>query len=114
MLEEAVKLLESLSLKSDRQQQISSSNSEEDDLLRIVQRQLPQVEQARIDSLRQKNEHGAITEAEHRELLKYIEKVESQDAERAEALIQLAEIRNVDLGTVLEEFTPKEKKANVV
>ena len=114
MLEEAVKFLESLSLKSAPQQQISSSNSEEHDLLRIVQRQLPQEEQARIDSLRQKNENGAITEAEHRELLKYIEKVEYRDAQRAEALIKLSEIRNVDLATVIEEFTPKEKKANVV
>ena len=114
MLEEAVKFLEALSLKSARQQQSDSSNPEEDDLLRIVQRQLPQEEQVRINYLREKNESGEITEAEHGELLKYIEKVEDRDAERAEALIKLAEIRNVDLATVIEEFTPKEKKANVV
>ena len=89
-------------------------NPEEHKLLRIVQRQLPQEEQARINDLRQKNENGAITEAEHRELLKYIDKVEERDAERTEALIKLAEIRNVDLATAIEEFTPKQKKANVV
>jgi hypothetical protein len=109
MLEEAVQLLEALSLKSDRPKPKYSPNSEENDLLRIVQRQLPQEEQVRINYLRQKNENGEITDAEHRELLKSIEKVEYQDAERAAALIKLAEIRNVDLATVIEEFTPKEK-----
>ena len=103
-----------MSLKSHQQQQRYSSNPEENDLLRILQRQLPQEEQVRINYLRQKNENGEITDAEHRELLKYIEKVEERDAERAAALIKLAEIKNVDLATVIEEFTPKEKKANVV
>ena len=71
MLSKAVKLLELLSLKSHQQQESYASNPEEE-LLRIVQRQLPKEEQARINDLRQKNENGAITDAEHRELFKYI------------------------------------------
>lgn len=114
MLEKAVVFMENLSLKSNQKQQLSSPKSEENTLLRIIQRQLPPEEQERIHYLRQKNENGEITEAEHRELLKYIEKVECQDAERAKALIELAQIRNVDLATVIEEFNPEDKTPNVV
>jgi hypothetical protein len=56
--------------------------------------------------LRQQNEIGDITEIEHQELLIYVELIEKQDAERAEALIQLAQIRGVDLQVLIHEFLP--------
>jgi hypothetical protein len=46
-----------------------------------------------LNYLRQQNETEEITETEHQELLIYVELIEKQDAERAEALIQLAQIR---------------------
>ena len=36
----------------------------------------------------------------------YIERVEQQDAERAEALIQLAQLRSCDLKELINEFLP--------
>jgi hypothetical protein len=64
-------------------------------------------EQNRLTCLRLQNEAGEITETEHHELLMYIERVEQQDAKRAEALIQLAQLRNVDLKMLIDEFLPK-------
>jgi hypothetical protein len=46
-----------------------------------------------LNYLRQQNEIGDITEIEHQELLIYVELIEKQDTERAEALIQLARLR---------------------
>jgi len=56
--------------------------------------------------LRQQNEIGVITDTEHQELLMYVERVEQQDAERAEALIKLAQLRQVDLKVLINEFLP--------
>ena len=36
----------------------------------------------------------------------YVERVEQQDADRAEALIQLAQLRQVDLKVLINEFLP--------
>jgi hypothetical protein len=47
-----------------------------------------------------------ITDAEHQELLLYVDRVEQQDAERMEALIQLAKLRSCDLKIVIDEFLP--------
>ena len=56
--------------------------------------------------MRQQNENEEITETEYQELLKYINRIEQQDAERAEALIQLAKLRQVDLKVLINEFLP--------
>ncbi len=66
-------------------------------LIEIIQHRLTSEEQDRLNYLRSSNESGEITEAEHQELLMYVERVEQQDAERAEALIQLAQLRSCDL-----------------
>jgi hypothetical protein len=75
-------------------------------LLKIIQNRLPSEEQYRLTYLRQQNEAGKITEAEHQELLMYVERIEQQDAERAEALIKLAHLRKVDLKVLINEFLP--------
>ena len=71
----------------------------------ILQTQAPE-DQARLDYLRQQKEAETISDTEYEELLAFVERVEQQDAERAEALIQLAELRNVDLKVVVSEFLP--------
>jgi hypothetical protein len=53
-----------------------------------------------------KNAAEEITDAEHQELLVYIDRVEQQDVERAEALIKLAQLRQVDLKILIQEFLP--------
>ena len=72
---------------------------------RIQQTRSPE-DQARLAYLRQQQEAETISDSEYEELLAFVERVEQQDAERAEALIQLAELRNVDLKVVVSEFLP--------
>lgn len=114
MLVEAIDFLEFLSFKTNRRAKVAESKPEEKALLQIIQRRLPPEEQTRLDHLRQKNEMGELTEVEQSELLAYVERVECEDAERAEALIQLAKIRNVDLATLIDEFTSKETTLNAI
>lgn len=75
-------------------------------LLETIQHRLTSEEQMRLDYLRQQNETGIITDTEHQELLIYIDRVERQDIERAEALIKLAQLRQVDLKVLVAEFLP--------
>lgn len=90
---------------------MSEVTPKEEALLQIIQRRLPPDDQTRLAYLRQRNETGEITEAEHQELLAYVDRVEHQDAQRAEALIELARLRKVDLKTLLNEFLPANTKA---
>ena len=71
----------------------------------IQQTQAPE-DQARLAYLSQQQEAETISDTEYEELLAFVEQVEQQDAARAEALIQLAELRNVDLKVVVSEFLP--------
>jgi hypothetical protein len=75
-------------------------------LLEIIQRRLSPEDQARVTYLRQQNETGVITDIEHHELLVYVDRVEQQDGDRAEALIKLAQMRQVDLKVLVDEFLP--------
>jgi hypothetical protein len=75
-------------------------------LLETIQHRLTAEEQTRLDYLRQQNETGIITDTEHQELLVYIDRVELQDGDRAEALIKLAQLRQVDLKVLVAEFLP--------
>lgn len=107
-LTKAVDFLESLCAET---REVSEVTPEEEALLQIIQRRLPADDQTQLANLRQRNETGEITEAEHQQLLAYVDRVEHQDAERAEALIQLARLRKVDLKTLLNEFLPAHTKA---
>ncbi len=107
-LTKAVDFLEALCKETS---EVSEVTPKEEALLQIIQRRLPPDDQTRLAYLRQRNETGEITEAEHQELLAYVDRVEHQDAERAEALIELARLRKVDLKTLLNEFLPANTKA---
>ncbi|UKO97257.1 hypothetical protein [Nostoc sp. UHCC 0870] len=102
----AVEFLEALSQESLRVSVASLTEADEAALLKIIQRRLSPEEQERLAYLRQQNETGKITETEHQELLMYVERVEQQDAERAAALIQLAQLRQVDLQVLINELLP--------
>ena len=93
----AVEFLESLSHQALQVSETKISETRETDLIQIIQHQLSSQQQDRLNYLRQQNETEEITETEHQELLIYVELIEKQDAERAEALIQLAQMRGVDL-----------------
>jgi hypothetical protein len=89
-------------------------SSQEEPLLKIIQRRLPLQQQARLNYLRQCLADEIITEEEHQELLAFIDPIEQMDAERVEAMIKLAQLRNVSLNTIIQEFLPNPQKSNVI
>jgi hypothetical protein len=105
-LVKAVEFLEALSREALQVSEAPNPQISEAALLQIIQHRLSPEEQDRLAYLRQQNEIGVITDTEHQELLMYVERVEQQDAERAEALIKLAQLRKVDLKVLIKEFLP--------
>ncbi len=93
---------------------VADSSSQEAPLLAIIQRRLPPHEQNRLNYLRQCLADETITEAEHQELLAFIDPIEQMDVERVEAMLQLAKLRNVDLNTIVQEFLPNPQPSYVV
>lgn len=110
-LNKAVEYLEILSQNAQQEAINLTSLSNETQLIKIIQFCLSPEKQKRLDYLRQQNETGKITEQEHQELLNYVDQIEQQDAQRAEALIQLAQLRQIDLKVIIDEFLPN--KASV-
>ena len=89
-LSEVIDLLNNLLRQTRQSQPLISSNSDEL-LLQVISRRLLPDDQARLDYLREQNESGDITEEEHQELLDFVSRVENEDAERAAAILQLAQ-----------------------
>ncbi|QLE39724.1 hypothetical protein FD723_03965 [Nostoc sp. C052] len=106
-LVKAVEFLEALSHEALQVSEAPNFQVSEAALLQIIQHRLSPEEQDRLAYLRQQNEIGVITDTEHQELLIYVERVEQQDTERAEALIKLAQLRKVDLKVLINDFLPK-------
>lgn len=105
-LVKAVEFLEALSHEALQVSEAPNQEVSEAPLLQVIQRRLSSEEQDRLAYLRQQNEIGLITDTEHQELLMYVERVEQQDAERAEALIKLSQLRQIDLKVLINEFKP--------
>ena len=79
-------------------------NAPEAELLQIIGRRLPLKDQQRVEILRDRLQAETLSEDEHYELLQWVDRIEIQDAERATALFQLAQLRDVDFQTILQEF----------
>ena len=77
--------------------QQSTVSTQEAQLLEVIENHLPEDEQTRLNTLRDRSRWGELTEAEHQELIGYEDLLEQQRVERLEALIELAKIRNIDL-----------------
>jgi hypothetical protein len=91
-----------------------STVSQEAPLIAIIERRLAPEAQTRLNDLRQRLADETITEAEHQELLTFIDPIEQMDAERVEAMIQLAQLRQVNLNTIIQEFLPNPQKSHVI
>ena len=76
----------------------------EAELLQIISRRLPLKDKQRLEILRDRLQAETLSEDEHYELLQWVDRIEIQDAERATALFQLAQLRDVDFQTILQEF----------
>jgi hypothetical protein len=85
---------------------VSSPAVSEAALLEIIQHRLSPADQTRLTYLRRQNETGIISDLEHQELLRYVDRIEQLDSDRAEALIKLAQLRQVDLEVLVAEFLP--------
>jgi hypothetical protein len=72
-------------------------------LRRIIQ-QRPTIDQARLDDLRDRNEWATLTDEEHQELIRYEEQLEQYSVDRLQAMIQLAQIKNIDLPTLNQQL----------
>jgi hypothetical protein len=105
-LVKAVEFLESLAHTALQSSAATDIEVRETALLEIIQHRLLPEEQTRLAYLRQQNETGVITDPEHQELLVYVDRVELQDRDRAEALIKLAQLRQVDLKVLINQFLP--------
>ena len=105
-LNKAVEYLETLAQNAQQETINLTSLSNETQLIKIIQFHLSSDKQKRLEYLRQQHETGKITEQEHQELLNYVDQIEQEDAKRAEALIQLAQLRQVDLKVIIDEFLP--------
>ena len=79
-------------------------NAPEAELLQIIGRRLPLKDQQRVEILRDRLQAETLSEDEHYELLQWVDRIEIQDAERATALFRLAQLRDVDFQTILQEF----------
>ncbi len=94
--------------------QPSTVSAQEAQLLEVIENHLPEDEQARLDTLRERSEWGELSEAEHQELIGYEDLLEQQRVERLEALIELAKLRNIDLMRLNQQVQSKSQPSHAV
>lgn len=80
------------------------NRKQESTLLQKINRGLPTTVQRRYDELQAKLHAETISTDEYQELLKLIEKAELADAARLQALLELAQLRQVSLGEVMNQL----------
>ncbi|NUQ76895.1 MAG: hypothetical protein HUU21_25450 [Polyangiaceae bacterium] len=102
-LQELVRFIEFLRFRGGQEAKPPSDDAEAP-LIAIIRRHLPPEDQRRLSALRASKEDRPLTPGERAELLAYIERVEREDAERAQALIELSRLRKVPLATLMTEF----------
>ncbi|NEO84258.1 MAG: hypothetical protein F6J87_08395 [Spirulina sp. SIO3F2] len=99
-LQDAIQLLQGLSNRAARV-------AREAELLAVVQRCLPPSQQERWAVLRGKLAEETLTEREHQEFLTYSDLLELWNAERVEAVMELAQLRGVEFKVLYQELTPQ-------
>jgi hypothetical protein len=99
-LPELVRFIEFLRFRSGKDERAPASDKEAA-LTAIARRRLPPEDQRRLSDLRTWKEERPLTPEEHAELLAYVERVEREDAERAEALLELSRLRKMPVGALM-------------
>ncbi|MBW4548326.1 MAG: hypothetical protein KME25_28380 [Symplocastrum torsivum CPER-KK1] len=94
--------------------QQSTVSTQEAQLLEVIDNHLPEDEQARLDTLRDRCEWDELSEAEHQELIGYEDLLEQQRVKRLEALIELAKLRNIDLMRLNQQVQSKSQPSHAV
>lgn len=94
--------------------QQSRVSAEEARLLEAIENHLPEKEQVRLDTLRDRSRWGERSEAEHQKLIGYEDLLEQQRVECLEALIELAKIGNIDLMHLNQQVQSKSQASHAV
>ena len=94
--------------------QQSTVSAQEAQLLEVIENHLPEDEQTRLNTLRDRCEWDELSEAEHQELIGYEDLLEQQRVKRLEALIELAKIRNIDLMRLNQQVQSKSQPSHAV
>lgn len=81
-----------------------SLSSAETDLLQRINQGLPLTLRSHYEELNAKLHEETITPAEHEELLQLTDQIEQADAERLRHLIALAQVRQVPVGTLMDQL----------
>jgi hypothetical protein len=94
--------------------QPSTVSPQEAQLLEVIETHLPEDEQVHLNTLRDRCEWGELSEAEYQELIGYEDLLEEKRVKRLEALIQLAQIRNIDLIRLNQQIQLKSQPSHAV
>jgi hypothetical protein len=73
-------------------------------LIKRINRGLPNDLSSRYAQLLRKRKQGALSDDDHRELLKLTHEMESRDADRAAALLELAGVRRVPIRFLMKQM----------
>jgi hypothetical protein len=79
-------------------------SKKEADLLERINQHLPANIQQRYDELTAKRQEETLTPSEHQELLTLLDDIEQRDAERAQALVDLAQLRQISVSSLMDEL----------
>lgn len=82
----------------------SSVSDKETVLLKAINKNIPSTLQNRYVILSQKLHEETLSEVEHKELLSIIEIIEAQKVERLRNLIELSQLRNISLDSLMDEL----------
>ena len=91
-------------LKEHRNKRVPSLSERESELLLAINRGLPGEEAERYQELIRRRQAGVLSPEEHRDLLHLTDEVERLQAERMANLSELARLRGVPLGSLMEEL----------
>ncbi len=86
------------------QRRAPSLSSEETELLKQINRTLPDEIEVRHSELQKKIHEESITSTEYEELMVLLPVIEQADVERLEALIALSQIRQVSLPNLMDQL----------
>ena len=87
-------------------------SAEESRLIKRINRGLPEAVCSRYARLSQKRKKKSLSDKEHDELLKLTHELESRDADRAAALLELANLRRIPLRLLMKQMGIKAAPVN--
>lgn len=86
------------------QRSANSLSEQEEKLLQLINRPVPEALQHRYNTLMEQQRQDQISQDEHNELLHLIEQIEQFDLERVQYLVKLAKLRQVSLSTLMKDL----------